>query len=347
MAPPLFYEIPSPIQNTIITILGLSEIRQMIRDNLYETDEIYDFLIDIHMIAFEESRPYTNAKARINRFSDNHILKQILLDYLKKLIPKHRRMKSKETKLVKKEKKAREEFKKKQLEQEKKRKEIAKAKIEKQKGRKKNLFCNNPSDPLSLEDMEDIPTEELVKLHYNKKIYCYDNMSIIQTLKPGRAEQGYINMEGVKFFRLNVGFDFFFTMEVSKKLLNLMKNNSHFRVIKTNNKIKLGFHYSDLYDFKQMTKSEIESSLKLNKPKSISKKPKSISKKPKSISKKPKKIVKKKGKKSKKSKGGVKEDCMSYSVAKIKKSAEYKALPRSVGKSKLNKKELCEVIKRH
>ena len=52
----------------------------------------------------------------------------------------------------------------------------------------------------------------------------------------------------------------------------------------------------------------------------------------------------KKVKKVKKVKGSVKDDCMNNSVKDIKKSAEYKALPKSVGKSKLKKKELCDAI---
>ena len=35
---------------------------------------------------------------------------------------------------------------------------------------------------------------------------------------------------------------------------------------------------------------------------------------------------------------------MGNTVKDIKKSAEYKALPKSVGKSKLKKKELCDAI---
>ena len=46
----------------------------------------------------------------------------------------------------------------------------------------------------------------------------------------------------------------------------------------------------------------------------------------------------------KKVKGSIKEDCMNNTVTDIKKSAEYKALPKSVGKSKLKKKELCDAI---
>jgi len=62
------------------------------------------------------------------------------------------------------------------------------------------------------------------------------------------------------------------------------------------------------------------------------------------VTKKQKKSVKKTKKVKKKKAGSVKDDCMGNTVAKIKKSAEYKALPKSVGKSKLKKKELCDEI---
>jgi hypothetical protein len=64
--------------------------------------------------------------------------------------------------------------------------------------------------------------------------------------------------------------------------------------------------------------------------------------------KKEKKEKKKKDKKEKKKKDKktVKEDCMANTLADIKKSAEYKALPKSVGKSKLKKKQLCDEIAR-
>ena len=38
------------------------------------------------------------------------------------------------------------------------------------------------------------------------------------------------------------------------------------------------------------------------------------------------------------------KDCMKKSVKQIKKSLEYKSLPKSVGKSKLKKKALCKEI---
>ena len=38
------------------------------------------------------------------------------------------------------------------------------------------------------------------------------------------------------------------------------------------------------------------------------------------------------------------KDCMKKSVKEIKKSLKYKSLPRSVGKSKLKKKDLCKEI---
>ena len=67
-----------------------------------------------------------------------------------------------------------------------------------------------------------------------------------------------------------------------------------------------------------------------------------VAKKKKKVTKKQKKVKKKK--KTPKKRGTVKDDCMGNTLAIIKKSAEYKALPKSVGKSKLKKKQLCEEI---
>ena len=69
-----------------------------------------------------------------------------------------------------------------------------------------------------------------------------------------------------------------------------------------------------------------------------------ITKKVAVVEKKSKKKVAKKVKKVKKTVGSVKDDCMNNTVAIIKKSAEYKSLPKSIGKSKLKKKELCNEI---
>ena len=58
-------------------------------------------------------------------------------------------------------------------------------------------------------------------------------------------------------------------------------------------------------------------------------------------------IVKKEKKKDKKEKGSIKDDCMSYTIKEIKKSNEYKNLPKEVNKSKLKKKELCKEISKN
>jgi len=111
---------------------------------------------------------------------------------------------------------------------------------------------------------------------------------------------------------------------------------------------------------KQLVKTDnfitLEHSIKTERVESIEKKVKKVFKikqeiavieeKPTKVLKKlvKKKKVAKKAKKAKKVKGSVKEDCMGNSLKDIKKSAVYKALPKSVGKSKLKKKELCDAI---
>ena len=41
------------------------------------------------------------------------------------------------------------------------------------------------------------------------------------------------------------------------------------------------------------------------------------------------------------------EECMKMILKDIKKSKEYKDLPKNIGKSKLNKKKLCEAISKN
>ena len=57
-----------------------------------------------------------------------------------------------------------------------------------------------------------------------------------------------------------------------------------------------------------------------------------------------KKAQPKKKSQAKKTKGTVKADCMNNTLSDIKKSVEYKSLAKSVGKTKLKKKQLCNAI---
>lgn len=79
---------------------------------------------------------------------------------------------------------------------------------------------------------------------------------------------------------------------------------------------------------------------------------KSLTFKRKKLKKKVIKKIKKVAKKTKKvkkvsiSKLSIKKDCMKFTVKQIKKTKEYKSLPRSAGKSKLKKRALCNLLQK-
>jgi hypothetical protein len=64
----------------------------------------------------------------------------------------------------------------------------------------------------------------------------------------------------------------------------------------------------------------------------------------KSIKNKSKKSIKNKNAKKVSKKKDLKKDCMKMTLKEIKATKEYKSLPRSIGKSKLSKKDLCKVF---
>jgi len=62
-------------------------------------------------------------------------------------------------------------------------KNAAKTAVEKQKNRKKNLFCKNTIEFITQEDIEDIPTEDLVFIKLEKSIFCLDKDSFKNMVK--------------------------------------------------------------------------------------------------------------------------------------------------------------------
>ena len=55
--------------------------------------------------------------------------------------------------------------------------------IKKQRKRTKNTTCINDKDYVTLEDVEDIPIEDIIKFHVNKKIHCLDKGTLTELLK--------------------------------------------------------------------------------------------------------------------------------------------------------------------
>lgn len=62
-------------------------------------------------------------------------------------------------------------------------KEAAKKYLEKQKNRKNNKFCKNETEYYTMEDIEDIPIEELTFIKLDNYIFCLDNGSYANMIK--------------------------------------------------------------------------------------------------------------------------------------------------------------------
>ena len=153
-------------------------------------------------------------------------------------------------------------------------KERAKKKIREQKRRRRNLFCINEKDYYTLDEMEDIPTDELVKLHFKKKIYCLDKNSIKTILQKENIKMGYVNDKSIEFYHIALDTPFYMTKKEAEKLLRNMKNKKdHFEIIKTDKKVKKGYNkYINLYKF-NITRAFKKPKLPKRKPRKKLKKP--------------------------------------------------------------------------
>lgn len=148
-----------------------------------------------------------------------------------------------------------------------KRAKIAKETIQKQKNRKKNIFCINNKDYYSQEEIEDIPTDELVKLHFKNKIQCLDKNTIKQIFKSSNIKTGYVNDKSIELYFIGLSFSFYVSKKEGEKLLRNMKNKKdHFEIIKTDKKVKMGYNnYINLYKF-NITRAFKKPSLPKRKP---------------------------------------------------------------------------------
>jgi hypothetical protein len=68
-------------------------------------------------------------------------------------------------------------------------KEAAKKNIEKQKNRKNNKFCKNETEYYTMEDIEDIPVEELTFIKLGDLIFCLDNASYANMIKHSKDQK--------------------------------------------------------------------------------------------------------------------------------------------------------------
>ena len=124
---------------------------------------------------------------------------------------------------------------------------IAKREQEKQANRKNNKFCQNDKEFFLLEDLEDIPTEDLSYIKLNKTIFCYDKDSFKQMIKMSKDQKVKGNCkEAVDgqpldcewFYPISIGPNVYITEE---NYNNIKKNHMENRQFSLKNKRIIDF----------------------------------------------------------------------------------------------------------
>jgi len=123
-------------------------------------------------------------------------------------------------------------------------KQRSKKTIQKQKTRTKNLSCKNDIDFILQEDIEDIPTSDLVYIKLNSDIYCFEKSSFSNMLKYSQPVRGNCrptipnqSLDCDLFYPINVGFNVYIT----KKNYNEIKNNKNQKKWELKNKRQVDF----------------------------------------------------------------------------------------------------------
>lgn len=205
-------------------------------------------------------------------------------------------------------------------EQKKTQKERAKKIIKKHKSRTKNLACKNEIDYILQERIEDIPSEDLVYIKLKTHIYCFDKDSFKGMITYSKAQRVKGNckpaipgqpLECEWFYPINLGYNVF----IDEKNYNKIKVMKDAKWILKNKRIvnfTTGLHViseksgmDDVYDLVPG---------KYTVGKTVSK----------TVS--------------------TKDKCIQMTLSELRKTTAYKNLPRSAGKSKLTKKELCKLL---
>jgi hypothetical protein len=108
-------------------------------------------------------------------------------------------------------------------------KENVRKRLEKEKNRKNNKFCKNETEFFLIEDIEDIPTEDLTFIKFNNAIFCLDNSSYTNMIKFAQDQKVRGNcrpaMPGVPldcdlFFPINIGQNVFISESNYNKRYN-------------------------------------------------------------------------------------------------------------------------------
>lgn len=149
---------------------------------------ITNFLIEDPELKFSEIREELWGE-NWKKYFDNDEHKKIIKKFYKQI-------KQKESEFQEKKAKKQEEARKKHKENEKQKrktekvrhKAIAKKEQNKKKARKNNLHCENETEFILLEDIEDIPPKDLTYLKFKDSIYCLDNSAYANMIKMAKDQ---------------------------------------------------------------------------------------------------------------------------------------------------------------
>ena len=121
---------------------------------------------------------------------------------------------------------------------------------EKEKNRKKNKFCKNETEFFTMEDIEDIPTEELTFIKFNESIFCLDNGSYVNMLKHSDSQKVRGDckppirnrpLQCKNFYPINIGSNIFINEKNYEKRLKETKNKKQKRKFILKNKKRINF----------------------------------------------------------------------------------------------------------
>ena len=121
---------------------------------------------------------------------------------------------------------------------------------EKEKNRKNNKFCKNETEFFTMEDIEDIPTEELTFIKFNESIFCLDNGSYVNMLKHSDSQKvrgdckppiPNRSLQCKNFYPINIGSNVFINEKNYKKRLKETKNKKQKRKFILKNKKRINF----------------------------------------------------------------------------------------------------------
>jgi len=192
------------------------QLGNLYRENKKDINFIYGMIIYIREHDLDMSRVFT-----INK----EILQDIAIEFYS-LIVKNEKLEKKKEKI---------KILKQQKNEKKRAKKNVKIQAEKEKKRKNNKFCKNETEFFLIEDIEDIPTEDLTFIKFNNSIFCLDSSSYINMIKfskdqkvRGACKPAIPNEPLVceNFYPINIGQNIFINEENYNKRYNESLNIS-------------------------------------------------------------------------------------------------------------------------